>query len=86
MKFARIVLALLALTDPARATCGDSGGPGYRKPNGKCAGWAELGRACGTPPTTKCSAETIHPDATAAADKGVAIQSLMSGAHQKTRH
>lgn len=31
------LLALLAASAQARGGCGSRGGPGYRKPNGKCA-------------------------------------------------
>ena len=37
--------------------CGCRGGPGYRGPNGQCVGWDRLHRICGSPPTTRCSAE-----------------------------
>jgi hypothetical protein len=36
------LVALVAATSFAEATCGDSGGPGYRGPKGKCVGWEEL--------------------------------------------
>jgi len=37
--------------------CGSRGGPGFRGPNGKCVGWANLAKVCGTPPTTRCTNE-----------------------------
>jgi hypothetical protein len=37
--------------------CGCKGGPGYRDGNGRCVGWAQLNKACGTPPSSRCSAE-----------------------------
>lgn len=37
--------------------CGCKGGPGYRGPNGQCVGWKRLNKVCGTPPTTRCTAE-----------------------------
>lgn len=57
----RIVIAMLAAslaaTSPVWATCGDRGGPAFRLPNGKCAGWKDLDRACGSPPTLRCAFE-----------------------------
>jgi hypothetical protein len=38
------LIALVAATSVAEATCGDSGGPGYRGPNRECVGWEALGR------------------------------------------
>jgi hypothetical protein len=37
--------------------CGCAGGPGYRGPNGRCVGFRELERICGTPPTERCTFE-----------------------------
>lgn len=34
--------------------CGCKGGPGYRAPNGKCVGFNNLAKLCGTPPETRC--------------------------------
>lgn len=42
---------------PACTGCGCKGGPGYRGPNGKCVGFAELDRVCGVPATLRCSFE-----------------------------
>ena len=36
-----------------RQGCGSRGGPGYRGPNGKCVGWAQLNKVCRNPPTTR---------------------------------
>jgi hypothetical protein len=33
------LIVLVGATSFAEATCGDLGGPGYRRPNGKCVGW-----------------------------------------------
>jgi len=60
-----IALALLAgavaLAVPASAAacsgCGCRGGPGYRGPDGRCVGFKDLARKCGSPPTTRCAAE-----------------------------
>lgn len=55
---------VLAIAGPAEARrcsgCGCNGGPGYRAPNGKCVGWADLNRICGTPPTKRCKAEIVN--------------------------
>jgi len=37
--------------------CGCAGGPGYRGPDGRCVGFRELERTCGTPPTERCKFE-----------------------------
>jgi hypothetical protein len=42
--------------------CGCRGGPGYRGPDGQCVGWKALNRICGTPPTTRCTAEQVNSD------------------------
>ncbi|MEP9356788.1 hypothetical protein ABLE93_24970 [Xanthobacter sp. KR7-65] len=34
--------------------CGCKGGPGYRGPDGRCVGFADLARVCGSPPTARC--------------------------------
>ena len=36
---ALLAVALLPAESEARGGCGSRGGPGYRKANGKCAGW-----------------------------------------------
>lgn len=66
----------LCLAEPAAAECGERGGPGYRGPNGKCVGWAEMGRICGTPPDTRCRAEAVAPNAAEAAGHGAKIEEL----------
>lgn len=68
--------ALVLTLDFAAAACGDRSGPGYRGPNGKCVGWAELGRVCGNPPTSRCSPENVTAGSDKAADHGTKIQSL----------
>jgi hypothetical protein len=37
--------------------CGCKGGPGYRMPDGRCAGYANLIRECGPPPHALCRRE-----------------------------
>jgi hypothetical protein len=70
------LIAVLLLSAPAAAECGDPDGPGYRGPNGKCVGWAQLGRVCGSPPETHCTAENTNGGAAKAAEFGVrALQS-----------
>ncbi|CAH1669105.1 exported hypothetical protein [Hyphomicrobiales bacterium] len=45
--------------------CGCKGGPGYRDAKGKCVGWKQLSKACGNPPTTRCTYEKgdLEPEA-----------------------
>ena len=50
--------------------CGCRGGPGYRGPDGKCVGWAALNRICGTPPTTRCTAELVNSGKSIKAKEG----------------
>jgi hypothetical protein len=54
----------------AFAACGDKGGPGYRSASGRCVGWADIGKTCGNPPSTRCTAENTASGAEAAADLG----------------
>jgi hypothetical protein len=69
-----IIVALQSITpgDPSLPPCRGCGckrGPGYRAPNGRCVAWKELAKVCGSPPTTRCTAELIAvtADETAAA-------------------
>src|ERR1700751_3602790 len=57
-------------TDIASAECGDRGGPGYRGPSGRCVGWADIGRTCGSPPTTKGTAKNVASGSAPAAEYG----------------
>jgi hypothetical protein len=61
-------LASVVLNSPVSAQvcagCGCKGGPGYRAPNGRCVGWADIDRTCGKPPTLRCSAELAPTDPT----------------------
>ena len=66
LKFA-IVLSTCLHAGAALAGCGDRGGPGYRGPSGR---WADIGRTCGSPPSTKCTAENVSPGSEVAADHG----------------
>jgi hypothetical protein len=76
MRFA-VILALACWVGAAAAQvcsgCGCKGGPGYRGPNGRCVGWAGIGRTCGSPPTLRCAAEGVNPGADAAAMPGVKV-------------
>jgi hypothetical protein len=51
--------------------CGCKGGPGYRGPNGQCVAWKTIGRVCGTPPTTHCTAEGPNAGAEDEAERAV---------------
>jgi hypothetical protein len=61
---------LISLTGSAFADCGDKGGPGYRAANGRCVGWSDIGKTCGSPPSTRCTAENTANGAQGAADLG----------------
>jgi hypothetical protein len=61
---------LCLLAGQAVAACGDKGGPGYRAPSGRCVGWADIGKTCGNPPSTRCTAERAASGAETAADLG----------------
>ena len=39
---------------PSCTGCGCKGGPGYRGPDGRCVGFANLVKICGDPPSTRC--------------------------------
>lgn len=64
------LLAAILIPTTALPACGDRGGPGYRGPSGRCVGWADIGRTCGSPPTTRCTAERTSEGAESAADHG----------------
>jgi hypothetical protein len=82
MRNAIIVLLLLSAVQVAHATCGTQGGSGFRGPSGKCVGWAEVGRLCGCPQSTGCTAEQAHPDAEKAACMGKDIDKMKQKAHE----
>lgn len=73
--------AAVALLSPAiaAAACGERGGPGYRGPDGKCVGWANLRKVCGSPPSTNCTPEMVAEGA-GAADSRRAPTAAASGA------
>ncbi|GAB4064944.1 hypothetical protein GCM10028812_05990 [Ancylobacter sonchi] len=52
-----LMLAPAAAACPERPSCrgcGCKGGPGYRGPDGRCIGFADLAKVCGEPPSTRC--------------------------------
>jgi hypothetical protein len=65
-----IAVVVCFLSSHAFAACGDKGGPGYRSASGRCVGWADIGKTCGNPPSTKCKAENTATGAESAADLG----------------
>lgn len=64
-----VTASIVMMSGPVAAErgCGSRGGPGYRGPDGRCVGWANIGRVCGSPPTTRCTAEAPAADADQAA-------------------
>jgi hypothetical protein len=66
-----IVLIACGTAAEACSGCGCRGGPGYRAPNGRCVGWADIGRICGSPPSRNCTPEGPNAGAAEAADHGV---------------
>jgi hypothetical protein len=80
-----IALAAWIIASPAHGACGDRGGPGYRGPSGRCVGWADIGRTCGSPPTTRCTAERTSDGADAAADYGQKAIDLGTAARARGR-
>jgi hypothetical protein len=74
-----LTAVLVAVAMPraeACSGCGCRGGPGYRAPDGRCVGWADIGRKCGSPPETRCTPEGPNAGAADAAKFGVkAIES-----------
>lgn len=64
--FALLFLFFLPV-EMASATCSDRGGPGYRGPDGRCVGWRNLHKVCGSPPSTNCTAEMVAASAGVAA-------------------
>jgi hypothetical protein len=77
------LVAFVAATSFAEATCGDRGGPGYRGPDGKCVGWEALGRVCASPPTTRCTPEQTASGADDAARKGKENEDEKNRQHDK---
>ena len=71
VRLAAVAIFLGATTALACQGCGCRGGPGYRGPDGKCVGWENIGRICGSPPTTHCNPEGTNAGADDAAKYGV---------------
>jgi len=85
LRIATTVALLCFFVATAEAACGTRGGPGYRGPNGKCVGWAEIGRVCGNPPSSRCTAERAQPEAPDAAKRGNEIRQFMDDARQRNQ-
>jgi hypothetical protein len=66
-----MVIVAWGMGADACSGCGCRGGPGYRAPNGRCVGWADIGRICGSPPSKNCTPEGPNAGAGEAADYGV---------------
>lgn len=60
--------------------CGCRGGPGYRGPDGRCVGWADIGKTCGSPPTARCTAEGPNAGAEEAAAQSTAARAKRGAA------
>lgn len=76
MRLAALLASVVLASGAAQSACGDRDGPGYRGPSGRCVGWADIGRTCGSPPETRCTAENTNGGAGKAAEFGVkALQS-----------
>ncbi len=89
-RLALVIASIVAATtavqiDDAFATCGTRGGPGYRGPDGKCVGWADIGKKCGDPPSLRCTPELAQPEASAAAQRGRDLQKFKDDAHERAK-
>jgi hypothetical protein len=82
-----VCIATIAIgyASSAFATCGTRGGPGYRGPDGKCVGWAEIGKKCGSPPSLRCAPELAQPEAPSASERGRDIQRFKDDAHARVK-
>jgi hypothetical protein len=80
-----MILVALVVSTFAEAACGDRGGPGYRGPDGKCLSWQDLGRKCGSPPTTNCTPENVAREADRGAQGGVEIEGMKKRQHHATQ-
>jgi len=85
MHLAVRVIAAATFIGDAFAACGTRGGPGYRGPDGKCVGWADIGRKCGNPPSTRCTPEQAQPLAPDAAKRGSDIQKFKDDPHARAK-
>jgi len=75
-----IAAVTLVWSGVADAACGERGGPGYRSPDGKCVGWANLRKVCGSPPSTNCTPEMVAEGAGAAAGMRAPVASTSGAA------
>jgi hypothetical protein len=69
-------ITFLAGSHNALATRGTRGGPNYRGPNGKCVGCQEIGRVCGAPPNSRCTAENVAASSTDGAELGKKLDTI----------
>ena len=67
---------MCALIACAHATCGTRGGPGYRSAEGRCVGWADVGKTLRLPAEYPLHAGTGSPNADEAAKHGCKIEEL----------
>ncbi len=75
LRFASVFLFCIFATGAlACSGCGCRGGPGYRGPDGRCVGFANMARVCGDPPETRCVREAApkvgEPDCRGCGCKG----------------
>jgi hypothetical protein len=70
MRMIALSVCCSLIASAALAECGDRGGPGYRGPSGRCVGWADIGKTCGNPPTTRCTPERVSTGSAEAAEHG----------------
>ena len=82
---AGLTLIAICVASGAFGTCGTRGGPGYRGPDGKCVGWADIGKKCGNPPSLRCTPELAQPEASAAAQRGKDIEKFKDDGHERAR-
>lgn len=85
MRAGIVLVLLLTQTATSFAACGDRGRPGYRGPSGRCVGWAGIGRTCGSPPTARCTAESVAVGSSDAADHSQKAWDAGKEAGQKAR-
>jgi hypothetical protein len=82
--FGLLFIELLSVEN-ASAACGERGGPGYRGPDGRCVGWADIGKTCGSPPTEKCTPEIVADGADNAAKYGLKALNASSKAREQNK-
>lgn len=83
---ASTLLAAITIASEAGAACGDRGGPGYRDPiKDRCVGWSDIGKTCGSPPTTRCIAENAKEASAEAAGHGLRAWELGAPARENAK-